>query len=245
MSSTADRIRAMDEQGIDVEALSIPTGRQSDREQVSAPERDPRRSARPQPGGSSPATVALRIRTSPPSSSSTVSRNTACGRRPRRQRRRPRVERPQVSSVLGQGRAARRPRVHPPSGHGRAGADGPARGQWPAHQYHRQSARDDDRAVAPHLRRHPRSLPRPQDLRRARRRLPALVRRAVQRGADDLSPPHDRDAQEKADGVPAPALLRFIVHAQPCAIWRGDGPGQIIMGTDYPFRGRARPWTTS
>ena len=134
----------------------------------------------------------------------------------------PRAERPEVSPVLGQGRAARRPGLHPPAGHGRAGADGPARGQRAPHQHHRQPARDDDRAVAPHLRGHPRPLPRPQDLRRPRRRLSALLRRPLERGADDVPPSHDRDAQEAADGVPAPALLRLDrLHARRrCVTWR-------------------------
>ena len=109
-------------------------------------------------------------------------------RRARRERRGPRAERPEVSPVLGQGRAARRPGLHPPAGHGRAGADGPARGQRAAHQHHRQPARDHDRALAPHLRGHPRPIPRPQDLRRPRRRLSPLLRRPLRTRCRRRSP---------------------------------------------------------
>jgi aminocarboxymuconate-semialdehyde decarboxylase len=161
MSSTADRIRAMDEQGIDVEALSInPYWYTADRD-VASKLIQLQNETLAEICAAQPdrfvafATVALQH----PDLAVGAARARRqeirpARRRPRRQRRRPRAERPQVPSVLGQGRAARRPRVHPPPRHGRAGADGPARGQRPAHQYHRQSARDDDRAVAPHLRRH-------------------------------------------------------------------------------------------
>ena len=57
-------------------------------------------------------------------------------------------------------------------------------GQRRARQHDRQPARDHDRALAPDLRGHARPLPRPQDLRGARRRLPAVVRgRAPTRSA--------------------------------------------------------------
>ena len=80
-----------------------------------------------------------------------------------------------------------------------------------------------------------------EDLRRARRRLPALVRRAVGRRRRDLPRPrHDRDAQEEPTEylrqlyydsiVFTPEALRHLVAE--------TGSGQIVMGTDYPF-----PWT--
>ena len=167
MTNTQERIRAMDAQGIDVEALSInPYWYTADRDVATELIRIQNETLA-EICGAEPdrfvafATVALQH----PDSRGRAARGgrqavRPARRRPRRQRRRARAERSEVSSVLGQGRAARRPRVHPPAGHGRAGADGPARGQRAPHQHHRQSARDDDRAVAPHLRRHARPLPR-------------------------------------------------------------------------------------
>ena len=58
---------------------------------------------------------------------------------------------------------------------GHAGAQRAAQRQRRARERHRQSARYDDRAVAPHLPRHARPLSRAEDLRGARRRLPAFV----------------------------------------------------------------------
>ena len=54
-----------------------------------------------------------------------------------------------------------------------------AAGQRPADQRDRQPARHDDRALAPDLRGHARQVSGAEDLRRARRRLPAVVRRPV------------------------------------------------------------------
>ena len=104
----------------------------------------------------------------------------ACGeearlprRQRRRQRRRPRAGRSEVQSVLGEVRGARRPGLPASDRHARARAERPSQRQRPADQHDRQSARDDDRAVASDLRGHARPFPRPQDLRRAWRRLPA------------------------------------------------------------------------
>ena len=67
---------------------------------------------------------------------------------------------PEVPSVLGEVRGARRPGLHASAGHARARAERPAGRQRPADQHHRQSARDHDRAVAPDLRGHARPLSR-------------------------------------------------------------------------------------
>ena len=84
--------------------------------------------------------------------------------------------------------------------------------------------------------------PRPEDLRRARRRLSAVLRAALGRHLHHLPGPlRRRAAEEEADRVSEAALLRHArLHA------RGAAPpgrarsasSQIMMGTDYPF-----PWT--
>ena len=104
----------------------------------------------------------------------------AARRRHRGQRQRRGDQRSPVPPVLGQGRAARRARLHPPAGRGRRGGHAQAaQGQRLSRQRDRQPARDHHRALAPDLRGHARPLPRAQDLRGARRRLPAVVRRAL------------------------------------------------------------------
>ena len=118
-------------------------------------------------------------------------------RRRRRQRRRRGTRQPQVPSVLGQVRGARRARLHASARHARAGAERPARRQRPADQHDRQPAGDHHRAVAPDLRRHARPLSRAEDLRRARRRLPAVLRQPVGRGVP-LLPRPGRSAAEEA-----------------------------------------------
>src|SRR5439155_15470785 len=112
---------------------------------------------------------------------------------------------------------------------------------------------DDDRAVAPDLRGDARPLPRSEDLRGPRWRLPAVVRGALRRDLRDLPRPVPRQAQQEADGVSAPALLRLArVHARsPAASGRGgrlepdrDGhrlsvPVDAHLGRPHP--GHARP----
>ena len=70
-------------------------------------------------------------------------------------------------------------------------------------QHDRQSARDHDRAVAPDLRGHARPLSRAEDLRRAWRRLPAVLRQPLRRGDPLLPRPGRPAAEEEADRVPA------------------------------------------
>ena len=78
---------------------------------------------------------------------------------------------PRVSPVLGQGRAARRAGLHPSAGDGAPADSGKsAQGQRRARERDRQPARDDHRALAPDLRGHARSVPGIEDLRGARRR---------------------------------------------------------------------------
>ena len=93
--------------------------------------------------------------------------------RNRRQRRRGRARRCEVSPVLGKGRGAWGRRVHPSAGDRFGRAEQSTQGQRPAGQCDRQPARDHDRALAFDLRRHARSIPRPEDLRGARRGLSA------------------------------------------------------------------------
>ena len=84
-----DRIRAMDEQGIDVEALSInpywyKADRDLARQLIKTPEREARRGcARPSRTASSPSPRwRCSIRTWPPSSSRRASRSTGCAAPP-------------------------------------------------------------------------------------------------------------------------------------------------------------------
>ena len=101
----------------------------------------------------------------------------AARRRHRRQRRRRRTVGAQVRSVLGQGRRARHPAVHPPAAGAGHDPEPAAAGQGRPRQHHRQSAGDDRLLLPPDSGRHARPLPRTQDLRRARRRLPAVLQR--------------------------------------------------------------------
>ena len=80
-----------------------------------------------------------------------------------------------------------------------------------AGQHHRQSAGDHDRALAPDLRGHARSLPRPEGHRRAWRRLSAVLRRPL-RSCLHGRPRRLRSrgrAQEEADRVSQAALFRL------------------------------------
>jgi hypothetical protein len=60
-----------------------------------------------------------------------------------------------------------------------SGAGEAIQGQWLAGEHDRQPARYGDRAVASHLREHPRPVSRTQDLLGAWRRLPAVIRAAL------------------------------------------------------------------
>ena len=125
MSSTADRIRAMDEQGIDVEALSInPYWYSADRD-VASKLIQLQNETLAEICAAQPdrfvafATVALQhpdlaVEQLEQGVKKYGLRGAGLGGSVDGLG----AERPQVSSVLGQGRAARRPRVHPPSGHG-------------------------------------------------------------------------------------------------------------------------------
>ena len=142
-------------------------------------------------------------------------------RRRRRQRRRRGTRQSALPSVLGEVRGARRAGVHASARHARTGAERAPGRQRPADQHDRQSAGDHDRAVAPDLRGHARPLPRAQDLRRARRRLPAVLRQPLRRGAAAPSPTASvRCPKKKPTAYLArrPALLRHDrVHARSAA----------------------------
>jgi aminocarboxymuconate-semialdehyde decarboxylase len=144
------------------------------------------------------------------------------------------------SSLLGQVRAAGGADFYSSSGDRRAQRRGPAQRQRRTRQRDRQPAGDDDRIVAPDLRRHPRRLPRAEDLGGSRRRLPALLRRPVRQGLRDFSPALHHHAQKEAERVPAAALLRLVVFTPEGLrhLAAEVGASQIVMGTDYPF-----PWT--
>ena len=110
-------------------------------------------------------------------------------------------------------------------------------------QRDRQPARDDHRAVAPDLRRDARPIPQAQAVRRPRRRVPAGVHRPLRSGLRDVSGQlHQQERQKK----PSEYLKQLYFDSM---VFSGEGlrhlaaecgVGQIFMGTDYPF-----PWTTT
>ena len=256
MSNAADRLRAMDEQGIDVEALSInPFWYKADRDvaqkliAIQNEKLAEACAANPERFVAFASRGAPASRTSPPSSSSRASRSTACAARPSAAASTARSWPTRSSTRSG----PRRKRwACWSSSTRRATAEleraEPLQGQRRARQRHRQPARDDDRALAPDLRGHARPVPRAQDLRGARRRLPAVVRGALRPGLPDLPGPLHPDAQEEADGVPAPALLRqHHLHARGhAAPDRRDRSGRrSSWAPTFRTRGRRPPWTSS
>ena len=128
---------------------------------------------------------------------------------------------PEVPSGVGQGRGTGRAVVYPSAG--RAGGCQAAGRQRLARQHHRQSAGDDDRAVASDLRGHARQVSRAQGDCRPRRRLPAFLRRPLRSCLHGRSGrlQGQRQAREEADGVPEAALLRFAD-----LLARGDPPSR-------------------
>ena len=102
-------------------------------------------------------------------------------------------------------------------------------GQRRARQRDRQSAGDDDRALAPDLRGHARPVPRAQDLRRARRRLPALVRRPLRRRLRRPSPTAapGRSRRSRRSTCGSSTSTRSSSRPRRCATWSaetGSGP---------------------
>ena len=151
----------------------------------------------------------------------------------------------QVRSVLGEGGSLARADFHPPAG--RAGAAAAA-GQRAPDQRDWQPAGHDDCALAPDLRGHAGSISRAQDLRGARRRLPAVVRGPIGSRLPHLPRAMHQAAQEAADRIPEAALFRFAgVHAArlcgislPCV-----APVKSCWGPTIRIRGRPRRWITS
>ena len=152
-----ERIKAMDEQGIDIEALSLnpifwykaepdlaKPGRQTAKREA---RRNLRGAARPvrRSGVGCLATPRTRRRAA-----------RRCGqkariarRADRRQRQRRGAVGSQIPSVLGQGRRARRGDFHPPAGYRRTSRRRPAEGQRGAGECDRQPVGDDNRTLAP------------------------------------------------------------------------------------------------
>ena len=110
---------------------------------------------------------------------------------------------PEVRSVLGQGGGARRRRLHAPGRRREHHQGRRVRGPRRSRQHHRQPARDDVLPVAADLRRHARQVPGPQGVRRARRRLPAVVPGMRTDVACEVREQRQLRQQEEAEGVPA------------------------------------------
>ena len=170
------------------------------------------------------------------------------GRRDRRRRGRRGILRSQVPSGVGQGGGAGRAPVHPSAR--RAGARQATVRQRLAGQYHRQSAGDHDRALAPDLRGHARPLPRSESHRRAWRRLSGVLRRPLRsclHGRSRRLQSQGR-AEEEADRVSQAALFRLAdLHARSVAPSRGPGrrPARSCWAATIPIRGSSTRWTTS
>ena len=181
-----DRFKAMDEQGIDMEAISINAFWYKPERDVAEKLIKLQNEKLAELVAAHPdrfvafATVAMQHPDLAVAAARIRHQETRAARHVgRRQRRRHGVVRPEVSSDLGQGRGTRLPRLHASGRHQGAGAA--AQGQRRPRKHHRQSARDDARAVASDLRGHARSFPRPEALRRARRRLSAVLCAALGR----------------------------------------------------------------
>ena len=156
------------------------------------PERKARRSLRgaPRPVRRVRVGGAAASRSSPPSSWKKASRSTACAA-------------PAIGGSVN-GEDLSDPKFHPfwakaeqlgvlvfihPQGDGaRVRSRSAAEGQRRARQRDRQPARDHDRALASDLRGHARPLSRAEDLRGARRRLPAVLRGPLRRDLRRRSP---------------------------------------------------------
>ena len=183
-SNVSDRIQEMDAEGIDVEALSInPFWYRAERDAAAElikiqNEKLAEFCAATPDRFVAFATVALQH---PQLAVEQLEYGvkTSGAARPlgRRQRRGAGIGRPEIPPGLGQGRGARHPHIHAPARHPGIGAERQARRQRPFDQHDRQPARNHDRAVAPDLRRHARPLSGLEDLRRAWRRVSAVLRR--------------------------------------------------------------------
>ena len=154
--------------------------------------------------------------------------------------------RSEVPSVLGEGRRARRGGVHPSAADGRPHPA--AEGQRPADQHHLEPARDDDRALASDLRRHARPVSDAEDLRRARRRLPAVVHEPLRPRLRHVSRAvHAGRAEGASDGVREADVLRFAgVHARSAAASGGRSrrePDRDRHRLSLP-RGSPSRWST-
>ena len=170
-----ERIAAMDERGIDVQALSVNTywwysaSRDGCAHRRGHARRRYRRVVQAAPDAVRGLQLGRAAISGPRGRAARARRQES--RRARRLDRRPCRQRAadgrEVRSVLGQGRGARRARVHASEQRAEHRARGRARRPRGPRQHRRQSARDDG-VLEPHdLRRHARSLPASHGLRAA------------------------------------------------------------------------------
>ena len=162
-----------------------------------------------------------------------------CAAPPRRQRRRRGVARPEVPPVLGEGRGARRAGLHPSAGHRRSREKRLQGNGWLMNVIGNPL---DTTIALSHLI-FEGTLDRFPGLKICAAHgggyLPSYAARSD--AAARRSPTvHRRPAQEEADRISAAALFRHDrLHPRGAAPpGRGGRRGQIVMGTDYPF-----PWT--
>ena len=243
--TAAERIRQMDAQGIDVEAMSInPFWYKADRDLaeklIKTAEREACRTVRGASGPlrrfrdhchavSRPRRPAARIRREEARTSWHVGRHPC--------RRATELGRSEIPSDLGEVRGAWRAwcsctRSASPELQKRLA------GQWRSAQYDRLSARDHDRALALDLRRHARPLSRAQDLHVARRRLHRVLCATAPMPSALTFPRsmHGGAAQEKADRISAADLTTTPSSSDPEAVrssarrgWREpDHPGHRL-----------------
>ena len=183
-----ERLRYMDEQGIDVQALSINAWWYGTDRDAGAPDRH---GAKRKDGGlgAGPPGSVRRVGVGRAAASGSGGRAAGGSRQEagtsrrgdRRQRRRRGAVGAQVRSVLGESGGAGHHDFHAPAAGARHDAESTAAGKGRSRQHHRQSAGDHRVFLPSDFRRDAGPIPGTQDLRGSRRRLPALLQRPVRR----------------------------------------------------------------
>ena len=240
------RLQIMDQQGVDVQALTIngywwyAADRDLARRIVQVAER-----GAGEVGGGAPGSVRRarvgRAAASGSGGRAARARRQAAGaarRHDRRSRQRRGRLAAEVRSVLGQGGRARRAGVHAPGRRGQHPPRGRAARTRRSRQHHRQPARDHLLLHAVDLRRHARQVPRPEGLRRARRRLPAVLSRAHRRGVRrPAATPTAPTRSDRASTSSAELLVDTMVFSEEGLrhLVAEVGVGQVVYGTDVPF----------